>query len=83
MRSDGYPVAPAKVSQNLLKFIRGRVGFLRAAPGHGVRGVERRLLQRSVNEPNRIVGVDVIVHRVRQEQQLIALESGKVSHARF
>ena len=26
---------------------------------------------------------DVIVHRVWQEQQLIALESGKVSHARF
>ena len=36
-----------------------------------------------VDESNRIVGVDVIVHRLRQQQKLVALESGNVSHARF
>jgi hypothetical protein len=36
-----------------------------------------------VDEPNRIVGVDVIINRLRQQQELRALESGDVSHARF
>jgi len=36
-----------------------------------------------VNEPNRIVRVDVIVHRLRQQQELVTLESGNVAHARF
>jgi hypothetical protein len=37
----------------------------------------------SVNEPNGVVCVDVIVHRLRQQQELVTLESGNVSHARF
>ena len=36
-----------------------------------------------VDEANRIVRADIIVHRLRQQQELAALESGNVSHARF
>ena len=37
----------------------------------------------SVNEPDRVVAADVIVRRLRQQQELVARESGNVSHARF
>jgi hypothetical protein len=36
-----------------------------------------------VDEPHRIVGLDVIVNRFRQQQKLVPSESGDVSHARF
>jgi hypothetical protein len=32
---------------------------------------------------HRIVGLDVIVNRLRQQQKLVSSESGDVSHARF
>ena len=41
------------------------------------------LIDKDINDPNRIVAVDIIVHRLRQQQKLVALESGNVSHARF
>jgi len=36
-----------------------------------------------VDEPHGIVGVDIIVHRLRQQQKLRTFEAGYVSHARF
>lgn len=36
-----------------------------------------------VNEADRIIRADVIVHRLRQQQELLALESANVSHPRF
>jgi hypothetical protein len=36
-----------------------------------------------VDEPHRIVGLNVIVNRLRQQQKLVPSESGDVSHARF
>ena len=40
-------------------------------------------IDEGVDEPNRIVGLDVIVNRLRQQQKLVPSESGDVSHARF
>jgi hypothetical protein len=40
-------------------------------------------INEGVDEPNRIVGLDVIVHRLRQQKQLVALDAGNVSHAPF
>jgi hypothetical protein len=34
-----------------------------------------------VDEPHRIVRADIVVHRVRQQQKLVAFQSGDVSHA--
>ena len=36
-----------------------------------------------VDEPNGIVGADIIVDRLRQQQKLRTFESGNVSHVRF
>ena len=36
-----------------------------------------------VNKPDRILGLHVIVDRLRQQQKLVPSESGNVSHARF
>jgi hypothetical protein len=36
-----------------------------------------------VDKRRRIVGLDIIIHRLRQQQKLVALEAGDVSHARF
>ena len=40
-------------------------------------------INEGVDEPHRIVGLDVIVNRLRQQQKLVPSESGNVSHARF
>ena len=40
-------------------------------------------INEGVDEPNRIVGLDVIVNRLRQQQKLVPFESGDVGHARF
>ena len=40
-------------------------------------------IDEGVDETHRIVSADIIVHRLRQQQKLITLESRDVSHARF
>jgi len=44
---------------------------------------EVELVNKGVDEPHRIVGADIIVHRLRQQQNLRTFESGNVRHARF
>jgi hypothetical protein len=34
-------------------------------------------LAEGINEPNQVVAADVIVHRLREQRELVALESGK------
>ena len=40
-------------------------------------------IDEGVDEANRIVRANVIVHRFRQQQKLIAFEPGHVRHTRF
>jgi hypothetical protein len=40
-------------------------------------------INEGVDEPDRIVDLDVIVNRLRQQQKLVPSESGDVSHTRF
>jgi hypothetical protein len=44
---------------------------------------EVQLIDKSVDEPHRIIGADIVVHRLRQQQDLRAIESRNVIHARF
>jgi hypothetical protein len=37
-------------------------------------------IDEGVDEPHRIVRADIVVHRLRQQQKLVAFESGDVSH---
>jgi hypothetical protein len=41
------------------------------------------LIGKGVNEPHRIVGANVVVHRLRQQQYLRTFESRNVCHALF
>jgi hypothetical protein len=50
---------------------------------HKPRRREVEFINEGVDEPHRIVGVDIIVHRLRQQQKLRTFESGNMSHARF
>jgi hypothetical protein len=47
----------------------------------GVRKIEP--VNKGLDEPHRILGLDVIVNRLRQQKKLVPSESGNVSHARF
>ena len=47
----------------------------------GVRKIEP--VNGGVDEPHRILGLDVIVNRLRQQPKLVPSESGDVSHGRF
>jgi hypothetical protein len=69
-----------------LQQIAGRIAWpprrLRLDPREpGVRKIEP--VNEGVDEPHRILGLDVIVNRLRQQQKLVPSESGNVSHARF
>ena len=44
---------------------------------------EIQLINKGVDEPHRIIGADIIVHRLRQQQKLRTFESKNVSHVRF
>jgi hypothetical protein len=44
---------------------------------------EALLRDECVDEPNGIVGADIIVHSLRQQQKLRTFESKNVSHVRF
>jgi hypothetical protein len=40
-------------------------------------------INEGLDEPNRIVDLDVIVNSLRQQQKLVPSESGDMGHARF
>jgi hypothetical protein len=42
-----------------------------------------KLVHERINEPNRIVGADIIFHRLRQQQNLRPIESRNVRHVQF
>ena len=52
-----------------------------AARQEGARKIEP--INEGLDEPNRIVDLDIIVNRLRQQQKLVPSQSGDVSHAPF
>jgi hypothetical protein len=89
----GFPLQPSARSDPVevaidveLQQITGRIARTPRRLRFDPRKPRRREVEpvdESVNEADRIVGVDVIVHRLRQQQELVTLESGNVAHARF
>ena len=89
----GFPLQPSARSNPVqiavdveLQEIAGRV----ARPPRRLRFDSREAGARKIepineglDEPNRIVDLDVIVNRLRQQQKLVPSESGDVGHARF
>ena len=89
----GFPLQPSARSNPVqiavdveLQEIAGRV----ARPPRRLRFNSREAGARKIepineglDEPNRIVDLDVIVNRLRQQQKLVPSESGDVGHARF
>ena len=81
-RSDPVEVAvDVELQQVARRVARTPRRFRLDAPETRCREVEP--VDKHVDEPNRIVGVDVIVNRLRQQQKLVPSESGDVSHAQF
>jgi hypothetical protein len=89
----GFPLQPPARSNPVqiavdveLQQIAGRIARpprrLRFDPREpGARKIQP--INKGVDEPNRIVALDVIVNRLRQQQKLVPFESGNVSHGRF
>ena len=81
-RSDPIEVAVnVELQQVARRVARTPRRFRLDAPETRCREVEP--VDKHVDEPHRIVGLDVIVYRFRQQQKLVPSESGDVSHARF
>ena len=56
-----------------------RLGF----DAHEARSRQIKPVNEGVDKTHRIVGLDIIIHRLGQQQKLITPEAGDVSHARF
>ena len=68
--------------QQIARRIAGPPRRLRFDPREaGTRKIEP--INEGLDEPNRIVDLDVIVNSLRQQQKLVPFESGDVGHARF
>ena len=81
-RSDPVQIAVDVELQKVARRIAGTPHRLRLHP----QKPRRRKIQpfdEGVDEPHRIVPADIVVHRLRQQQKLVAFQSGDVSHARF
>jgi hypothetical protein len=46
-------------------------------------GRKVQLVNEGVNKPDRILGVHVVVDRLRRQKKLVARESRNMSHTRF
>jgi hypothetical protein len=44
---------------------------------------EIEAIDEGVDEADRVVGADVIIHRLGQKKELVAFKAGFVRHARF
>ena len=79
-RSDPVQIAVDVELQKVARRIAGTPHRLRLHP----QKPRRRKIQpidEGVDEPHRIVRADIVVHRLRQQQKLVAFQSGDVSHA--
>src|SRR5271166_1312383 len=81
-RSDPVQIAVDVELQKVARRVAGTPHRLRLHP----QKPRRRKIQpfdEGVDEPHRVVPADIVVHRLRQQQKLVAFQSGDVSHARF
>jgi hypothetical protein len=79
-RSDPVQIAVDVELQKVARRVAGTPHRLRLHP----QKPRRRKIQpidEGVDEPHRIVRADIVVHRLRQQQKLVAFQSGDVSHA--
>jgi hypothetical protein len=81
-RSDPVEVAVDVELQQIARRVARTTRRFRGHPREPRRH-EVQPIDEGIDEPHRIVGVDVIVNRLRQQQKLVSSESGDVSHARF
>ena len=80
--TDTVEIAVDVEFEQIARRIAGAARHLRCdAFEPGCREIEP--VDEGVDEPNRIVRDDIIIHRLRQQQKLRAFESRNVSHARF
>ena len=79
-RSDPVQIAVDVELQKVARRVAGTAHRFRLDP----QKPRRRKVQsvnEGVDEPHRIVRADIVVHRLRQQQKLVAFQSGDVSHA--
>ena len=81
-RSDPVQIAVDVELQKVARRITGRpIAF--ASTRKNPAAARSNPSTKASDEPHRIVRADIVVHCLRQQQKLVAFESGDVSHARF